>query len=286
MVGEVTLWDTSDRKPIGKFQGHTRSITGLAFSQDGELLVTASNDKSLILWNVSRGRELLTLRGHTHPITGAAFRPGRRLEVVSVTRGSSPPAQLPTGFNASRTDVVELQRMTDDPAEVKIWDLRDTSELLTFPGEGSAVRSVSFSPDGSRLVAGDQRQDQGLGRNDRPEGPHSRARQQCYRCCVQCRQKTPCGQWRELPEDRRCRLGTYVGREYVSGESACSGKIRRGVCMAYRPDGKELAAGCWDVSTPMKQPPKEGAYSRTGLSWGDVRHFRPTARIGPGLASV
>jgi WD40 repeat protein len=43
-----------DRKPIGEpLRGHTESVEGIAFSPDGRLLASGSEDGSIILWDVA-----------------------------------------------------------------------------------------------------------------------------------------------------------------------------------------------------------------------------------------
>ena len=61
---EVKLWECQG-KAERTLTGHTADVLAVAFSPDGELLATASQDQTIKLWNVPTGRALLTLRGHS-----------------------------------------------------------------------------------------------------------------------------------------------------------------------------------------------------------------------------
>jgi WD40 repeat protein len=71
----IILWDATSGRQLRTFSGHTDSVTDLAFSPDGKLLASASNDVSIKLWNVATGNLIQTLLGHTQPAISLAFSP-------------------------------------------------------------------------------------------------------------------------------------------------------------------------------------------------------------------
>ncbi len=60
-------------------EGHTGWVLSVAFSPDGALLASGSNDNTVRLWRVSDGAQLRTLEGHTDEVRSVAFSPDGRL---------------------------------------------------------------------------------------------------------------------------------------------------------------------------------------------------------------
>jgi len=61
-------------------QGHSDIVYSVAFSGDGQRIVTGSRDHATKVWEAASGRELLTLKGHGREVTSVAFSPdGQRI---------------------------------------------------------------------------------------------------------------------------------------------------------------------------------------------------------------
>src|SRR5947207_12366712 len=58
---------------LQKLEGHTGWVNAVAFSQDGSLLASASDDETVRLWNPATGQEVQMLRGHTGWINAVTF---------------------------------------------------------------------------------------------------------------------------------------------------------------------------------------------------------------------
>jgi WD40 repeat protein len=53
--------------------GHTWAVLTVAFSPNGEILATGSDDNTIKLWEIKTGREIVTLSGHSWSVTGLIF---------------------------------------------------------------------------------------------------------------------------------------------------------------------------------------------------------------------
>jgi WD40 repeat protein len=70
-----------DDRPPGEWKewaslpGHGYVVSWVAFSPDGKILASASDDKTVHLWDVASGKTLFTLFGHADAVCTVAFRP-------------------------------------------------------------------------------------------------------------------------------------------------------------------------------------------------------------------
>jgi WD40 repeat protein len=73
-----------DSGPLRTLVGHTGGVNCVAFSADGERIVSGSSDATAKVWDARTGQEALTLRGHAGRVWGVCFSPdGKRLATAS-----------------------------------------------------------------------------------------------------------------------------------------------------------------------------------------------------------
>lgn len=164
----IKLWDPTDGRRLSTLQGHAGDVTSLAFSPDGKLLASGSEDKTLKLWTMPDGQVWRTISGLADPVFGMTFNPaGTRLVAVGGDKtirvwdaaDGRELFAIPAGVS-SLQDVAFSPDGTLVAAGsshfVKLWSVADGREIRSLQGEpGSVVSSVAFSPDGKLLAVGD-----------------------------------------------------------------------------------------------------------------------------------
>lgn len=57
------------------FRGHTGPIHSVAYSPDGQRIISGSADMTIKVWDAQTGQETITLKGHTRGVSSVAFSP-------------------------------------------------------------------------------------------------------------------------------------------------------------------------------------------------------------------
>ncbi len=187
--GYLRLWDAASGQLVRRLEGHADAVTSVAFSRDGQRLLTGSYDATARLWNVATGELIRTFAGHDWWVWSAAFSPDERRIVTASHDGSAIVWTTDTGeavsvpFTGHRKDGSQTpvfvavfspdgRRVASggldnrvliwDPDELQPFDYARAiagqkpaqQPFVALSGHKAAVHALAFSRDGKRLVSG------------------------------------------------------------------------------------------------------------------------------------
>lgn len=168
--GTVEVLEVPSGKLLASLQGHTKTVFHCQFIQNGQTLITSSEDAALRVWRWQSG-ECKVLQGHKEQVRGFSLLPslpsestllswsfdgtvkvwdletGQKLQDIDAHRGAilschvSPDGSLFTTTSADKT--------------AKVWRCGTWDHVHTLTGHSECVRSCRFSWDGRRIATGD-----------------------------------------------------------------------------------------------------------------------------------
>ena len=218
---------------IGSPDGHDDLINSVAFSPDGERVVSGSGDGTVRIWSAATGQFMGTLTRGEHVLSVAFSQYGGRV--------ASGGADDTIRIWDAKAGAFELNGHTDyvccvafspngkllasggeeQDCTVRIWDLENKRQIHELKGHTEAVNDVSFSPDGTHVASGG--------------------------------------------DDKTIRIWDL---ESKTGESQCNIGVHnsRVLCVTFSPNGERLASGyhqdptvrIWDVDTKKLQRELKG----------------------------
>lgn len=185
----VMLWDPEIVKPVDivkrldgqpdakpnylRLAGHSGPVRSVAFSPNGQLVLSGSEDNSIRVWDVAAGEMVKALRGHGSAVRSCVFSPDGQL-VLSGSDDESVHLWNVQGYQevrvlhatvfAGHEDAVLAARFSKDGKQIvtasrdrtaSVWDAASGKPLRRFQeGHDFLVSGVVFYPDGKHLATG------------------------------------------------------------------------------------------------------------------------------------
>ncbi|MEO0434392.1 MAG: TIR domain-containing protein [Cyanobacteria bacterium J06656_5] len=162
----IRLWDLQGN-PVGlPIEGHEETINTVAFTPDGQRLISGSDDRTIRIWDLQGNPVGPPIEGHTDDVNAIAFSPdGQRF--VSASRDQTlqlwdidgSPVAGP--FNGHLSDVVDVAWSLDGQYIVsasrdqtlRLWDLQGKPIGNPLTGHNATASTILFSRDGQWLIS-------------------------------------------------------------------------------------------------------------------------------------
>ncbi|KAF9345755.1 hypothetical protein BGX26_002771 [Mortierella sp. AD094] len=122
--GTISLYNTLTWERTKTWSGHIQGITSLAFSPNGERLIS-SNGKTVRAWDVQTEERLHVFKDHTDDISSIAYSPNGD-QIATASKDST----------------------------VRIWDLGTGECKNVLQGHLGYIKTIAYSPDGKLLASG------------------------------------------------------------------------------------------------------------------------------------
>ncbi|KAJ5181178.1 Small-subunit processome Utp12 [Penicillium cf. griseofulvum] len=255
--GQLLVWEWQSESYILKQQGHLDSMNALAYSPDGQRIVTAADDGKIKVWDVKSGFCIVTFTEHTSGVTACQFaKKGNVLFTASLDgsvrawdliryrnfRTFTAPSRQSFSSLAVDPSGEVICAGSPDSFDIHVWSVQTGQLLDQLSGHEGPVSSLAFAADGNHLVS---------------------------------------GSW-----DHTVRIWSIFGRSQTSEPLQLMSDI---LSVAFRPDGQQVAASTldgqlsfWSVEDAVQQGGVDG---RRDVSGGRRVSERRTAANAAGTKS-
>ncbi|KAF4852472.1 Vegetative incompatibility protein HET-E-1 [Colletotrichum siamense] len=143
-------------------EGHEARVTAIAYSPDGLLLASGSNDQTVQLWDAASGSTQHSLEG-----CGAVFAPNGQIIASASLDETVRIWEVATGlqlqvFQDNMTDASSLAVSPNGQVvvsgspdkKIRLWEIKTGACHSTFEGHNDSVSQVVFSSDGRMIASG------------------------------------------------------------------------------------------------------------------------------------
>jgi WD40 repeat protein len=121
----LKIWDAKTGQLVTNLKGHTDEVWCLAWTADGKILISGSDDSSIRKWNTTTWQQITVLTGHTDAVFRIAISPNGRI-LASASRDTT----------------------------ARLWTLENGQPIGSPLQHDNSVYRMSLSTDGMLLATG------------------------------------------------------------------------------------------------------------------------------------
>jgi len=163
----AVVFDKESEQVICTLKGHTKKVTDVIYHPNEDVVFTCSPDSTIRIWSVKNAQCSSIIKTHKDAVTGISLhalgdyllscstdqhwafsdiRTGQTL--VRVTDDAIGSALTCTQFHP---DGLIFGTGTSD-SQIKIWDLKERTNVANFPGHSGPITDIAFSENGYYLA--------------------------------------------------------------------------------------------------------------------------------------
>lgn len=163
----IVIFDKESEQVATVLKGHSKRVNNVIYHQNKQNVISSSPDSQIRVWNVPDSQTLMLIRAHETPVTSISLHATGDYILSTSTDEQWAFSDLSTGkvllkvgdqtVNHSLTtakfhpDGLIFGTGTSDSL-IKIWDLKERSNVANFPGHSGAISAMSFSENGFYLA--------------------------------------------------------------------------------------------------------------------------------------
>uniref|UniRef100_A0A8B9Z8T3 Pre-mRNA-processing factor 19 n=1 Tax=Buteo japonicus TaxID=224669 RepID=A0A8B9Z8T3_9AVES len=162
----VIVFDKSSEQILATLKGHSKKVTSVVFHPSQDLVFSASPDATIRIWSVPNASCVQVVRAHEGSVTGLSLHAtGDYLLSSSDDQvRPSPTPQAPSPLlliSLYSTRSLTCAQFHPDglifgtgtmDSQIKIWDLKERTNVANFPGHSGPITSIAFSENGYYLA--------------------------------------------------------------------------------------------------------------------------------------
>ncbi|CAH1802393.1 unnamed protein product [Owenia fusiformis] len=163
----AVVFNKDTEQVIAILKGHTRKVTNVIYHPNEELVFTASPDATIRVWGIQTASCAQIVRAHESSVTGLSLHATGDYLLSSSTDSHWAFSDIRTGRVLTKVSDSSSQNAltcaqfhpdglifgtgTEDSI-IKIWDLKERTDVANFPGHSGPITSIAFSENGYYLA--------------------------------------------------------------------------------------------------------------------------------------
>ena len=168
-LGQLLVWEWQSESYILKQQGHFDSTNAVAYSPDGQRIITTADDGKVKVWDVQSGFCIVTFTEHSSGVTACEFAKRGNVLFTASLDGSVRAWDLiryrnfrtftaPTRLSFSSIAVDPTGEVicagSIDSFDIQIWSVQTGQLLDQLTGHEGPIAALAFASNGGNFVSG------------------------------------------------------------------------------------------------------------------------------------